>query len=335
MSARHLQHLLTHAAAMGADVDALLAEAGLVRARLEDPDYQVPLPAFDLVLLRFMRDPAHALFGLRLAGDVQPALLGPVGYIAQACSSLSDLIDVVPRYAGVLLSNVARASVVRARGVVEVQWQPLVGSRIFRREIADYVLGTFVVMGRLLLPGRNDLPIAVNLAHARPAAPAQLRGYISFFRCPVYFDRPFNSIVIPTAAMTAKLPHGDAFLKNLLERHAASLIRQQSAAPSLLDDVKHLLAAMILEGVPTKDKVAAQLGMSSRNLQRKLQEMGLSYRLVLDEVRLAAAKERLAATASAGEISDSLGFSTRQAFLRWFKQRTGKTPSGYRSAQAL
>jgi len=335
MSARHLQHLLTHAAAMGADVDALLAEAGLVRARLEDPDYQVPLPAFDLVLLRFMRDPAHALFGLRLAGDVQPALLGPVGYIAQACSSLSDLIDVVPRYAGVLLSNVARASVVRARGVVEVQWQPLVGSRIFRREIADYVLGTFVVMGRLLLPGRKDLPIAVNLAHARPASPAQVREYISFFRCPVYFDRPVNSIVSPAATMTAKLPHGDAFVKNLLERHAASLIRQQSAAPSLLDDVKHLLAAMILEGVPTKDKVAAQLGMSSRNLQRKLQEMGLSYRLVLDEVRLAAAKERLAATASAGEISDSLGFSTRQAFLRWFKQRTGKTPSGYRSAQAL
>lgn len=324
---------MAHAVAMGADADALLAEAGLVAARLEDPDYQVPLPAFDLLLSRFMRDPAHALFGLRLAGDVQPALLGPLGYIAQACTSMSDLIDIVPRYAGVLLSNVATASVVRSRGVVEVRWEPFAGSEVFRREFADYVLGTFVVIGRLLLPGRKDLPVSVHLAHPRPASAAQAREYVSFFRCPVHFDQPANAIVIPAAAIAAKLPHGDAFVKQLLEQHAANLIRQQSTAPSLVEDVKHLLGAMILHGVPAKDRVAAQLGMSSRNLQRRLQEMGASYRQVLDEVRLAAAKERLAAAASAGEISDSLGFSTRQAFLRWFKQRTGKTPSEYRAGQ--
>jgi AraC-like DNA-binding protein len=234
------------------------------------------------------------------------------------------------RYTG-MLSNIGMTSVVHAPDVVEVRWDCLAGGRIFRRQATEYVLGSLVVLSRLLLPGRKDLPVAVNFSHARPDSPRHAREYVAFFQCPVYFERPVSSVLIPAAAVRAKLRHGDAFVKDLMERHAATLLRQRTVSASLADEVKHLVAAMILEGVPAKDAVAEQLGMSSRSLHRKLQEMGTSYRDLLDDVRLEIARERLHASGSAGEISDGLGFSNRQAFLRWFKQKTGKTPSEYRN----
>ncbi|MFY0026483.1 helix-turn-helix domain-containing protein [Acinetobacter baumannii] len=30
------------------------------------------------------------------------------------------------------------------------------------------------------------------------------------------------------------------------------------------------------------------------------------------------------------DIADLLGFSTRQAFIRWFREQTGSTPGDYR-----
>ena len=88
---------------------------------------------------------------------------------------------------------------------------------------------------------------------------------------------------------------------------------------------------MIINGVPTKDMVAEQLGMSGRSLHRRLQEPGTSYRQQLDAVRLEFARQRLHNSSdSLNTIAEYLGFASHQAFLRWFKQSTGQTPGEYR-----
>jgi AraC-like DNA-binding protein len=83
--------------------------------------------------------------------------------------------------------------------------------------------------------------------------------------------------------------------------------------------------------VPTKDMVAQQLGLSARSLHRKLEEQGTGYREILDEVRLAIAQQRLRDPAeSVSSIAAYLGFHSHQAFLRWYKQNTGRTPGEHR-----
>lgn len=331
ISARHLQHFISQAEAAHVDIGQLLEDAGLNRERLADPDYPVPVPAIELMLSAVTREHNQPLLGLRLAHDIQPATFGPLGYIAQACPTFGDVLDMVVRYNG-LLSNIGNSSVVHTPGNVEVRWECVAGGRVFRQQATEYVLGAFVVLARLLLPGRRDLPQAVNFSHHPPASAAHMREYVSFFRCPVYFGQAVSSTVLPTAALKVRLRHGDAFMREMLERHAANVLKQRTQPSSIPDEVKHLIRAMIIDGAPGKDAIAAQLGMSGRSLHRKLQDAGTSYQELLDGVRLEIACERLRETENtSAEIADCLGFSTPQAFLRWFKQCSGQTPSEYRS----
>jgi len=331
ISARHLRHFIAYADTAGLRVDELLGDAGLNRARLEDPDYPVPLAAIELMLATITREQHQPLLGLRLACNIQPATFGPLGYIAQSCPTLGDVLEAAVRYNG-LLSNIGNTSLVHAPGSVEVRWECRAGGRVFRQLAAEYVLGSLAVLARLLIPDRHDLPLSVNFSHRRPASAATARDYVSFFQCPVYFEQACSAAVIPAAALNIRLRHGDAFIREMMERHAGNLMKQRTQAPSLPDEVKHLIRAMIIDGVPSKDAIAAQLGMSGRSLHRRLQETGTHYQELLDQVRFDIARERLAAGRDSNvEIAGCLGFGTRQAFLRWFKQRTGQTPTAYRS----
>lgn len=330
VSARHLQHVMARAEAAGVRMDDLLAKGGLDRNRLADADAMVPLQALENMLAAATGRYGDPLVGLHLAGDIQPAAYGAIGYLMQACTSLADVLEVLTRYNG-LLSNIGRTTLLRNPGTVEVRWDCLAGSPALRRQLTEYVFGSFVALLRLLLPERKELPQSVHFGHARPDKAESMREYYRHFGCPVYFDRPHAAMLLPSTALQTRLHHGDAFLKELLERHAQELLRQRRQAASLADEVRHLVAAMVIDGVPTRDMVAAQLGLSGRSLHRKLDEQGTSYRGILDQVRLEMAQSRLQQPGeSVNRIAEYLGFRSHQAFLRWYKQCTGHTPGQHR-----
>src|SRR5690606_29697622 len=113
--------------------------------------------------------------------------------------------------------------------------------------------------------------------------------------------------------------------------HTQYLLSQRGQTFSLVDDVHRLIEALMLDGIPTKDMVAQQLGTSSRSLHRRLLEAGTGYREILDSVRLEQAHERLRNSLDpVAQIADRLGFGSRQAFMRWFRQHTGLTPGEFR-----
>lgn len=331
VSMRHLQRATVFAKAAGLGVDELLAHAGLAQSQLADTEQLVPLHAIEAMLNALQRQQGDRLFGLHMAANIQPSTLGAIGHILQACSTLADLVDVVVRYNG-LLSNIGRTSVIHAPGLVELRWECLAGSPLFRRHASEYVIGTFVVLTRLLSPG-TDFPAAVHFTHSRPDQPEHARAYFAFFQCPVHFNSPHASITAPATLLRRPLPHGDATLRSLLEQHAGHLLSQRvRASSSLADDVRRLIKALVLAGNASKEAVALQLGTSPRSLHRHLQEAGTSYQDLLDSVRLALAREQLTSSViPIAEITEQLGFSSRQSFMRWFRQMTGITPSQHRA----
>jgi AraC-like DNA-binding protein len=334
VSARHLQHVVARAEAAGVPMDELLAEGGLDKAQLADAEALIPVSAIEAMFAAVSSRYSDPLMGLHLAGDIQPATFGAIGYLMQACTTLGDALEVVTRYNG-LLSNIGKTSLVRSPGAVRICWECSAGSPGLRRQVTEYVLGSFVALLRLLLPERAELLQAVHLMHGRPEDAELAREYFSFFKCPVYFAKPVSAIVVASGALQARLHHGDAFLKEVLDRHAQNLLRQRELHASLPDAVRHLVTAMIIEGVPTKDMVAAQLGLSGRSLHRKLQDLGTGYREILDQVRLELAQARLREEAdSVSRIAGQLGFHSHQAFMRWYKQSTGRTPGEHRKELA-
>lgn len=334
VSMRHLQRATVFAKGVGIGVDALLAQAGLDHQQLSDLDGVVSVGTIESMLGALQRQYSDPLFGLRLANEIQPSTLGAIGHILQACPTFADLVDVVVRYNG-LLSNIGRTSVTHAPGQVELRWDCLAGSPLFRRHASEYVVGTFVVLSRLLAPPGHAFPTAVHFTHARPDHPERIREYFNFFQCPVHFGQPSTAVIAPAELLQVRLPFGDAVLMNLLEKHANNLLQQRADAPSFVDDVQRLLKALILAGTASKENVALQLGTSPRSLHRRLQALSTTYRELLDTVRAELAREQLAGVAPITDIGERLGFSSRQAFMRWFRQVTGATPSQYRKQQIL
>ncbi len=329
VSMRHLQRAVVFMKASGMDCDDLLAQGGVTRDQLEDGDKMVPLDALEAVLAAAQHRYEDPLLGLHLAEEIQPGTLGPLGFLLQACGTLSDLLDVAVRFNG-LMSNIGHTSVSHSPGLVEIRWDCLAGTPLLRRHASEYIIATFVTLTRVLAPGVHEA-VAVQFPHGRPDRPDRVREYFDFFRCPVHFNRSYASITASAALMQTRLPHGDAVLKDLLEQHVQTLLKRRTLPACITTDVRRLLQALVLTGAPTKEAVATQLGMSARSLHRRLEGARTSYSEQLDAVRLALAREQLQAPGtSTTDIAERLGFGSPQAFMRWFRQLAGVTPTQYR-----
>jgi AraC-like DNA-binding protein len=100
--------------------------------------------------------------------------------------------------------------------------------------------------------------------------------------------------------------------------------------------VRAKLIASMDGGDSSIEKVAEQLAMSSRSLQRRLADEGSSYNETLTEVREEFAKRYLErGIMSASEIAFLLGFTEPAAFFKAFKRWTGTTPRAYQQRGAL
>jgi AraC-like DNA-binding protein len=352
VSVRHLQRLATSGTTLGLGMDDLLSQAGLRPEQLRHPDGMVPLAAVETLLSALQHQDGELPLGLVGANDIQPATLGALGHLLQACTTFGDMLEVIMRYRGTL-SNIGHLWISHAPGLLTLHWDCLAGSPLFRRLASEYVLGSVAVMTRLLVasqtaqagaqagaysgapptghPSALGQPVSVQFRHPKPVQAERARAYFDFFACPVHFDQDTVAISFPATLLSMRLPFGDTVLKGLLEQHARHLLDQRQSQSTVLDDVRRLTRALLQQGQASKEAVAQQLGMSPRSLHRHLQAANTSYREVVDTLRLEQACQHLRdSTASMADLADQLGFCSRQAFMRWFRQQQGITPSQYR-----
>lgn len=334
ISNRHVQRAAAYLAARGFDADAWLAKAKLAPGCLHDGDGWVSLVAVESLVDVAVHQFDEPHFGLSLAHNISPASFGVLGHLFQACSTLGDLLTTMTQFNG-LMSNVGRSSMQRGPGTVTMSWACLAGGPLFRAVAAEFILGACCAMARTLAP-RLPNPIVVRFQHGAPNAHAQER-LAQHFDCPVHMQQPDNAVVLASALMDVRLPHGDAELKALLELRARKLLAARSQLRgSLLDDAKRHIRLLMVRGQPiVRQELAQRLGMSESTFHRRLQDKGTSFQDVVDAVRLQAATHTLAqGSVSASAIANRLGFSSPQVFTRWFQRQTGLTPGRYRD-QAL
>lgn len=100
----------------------------------------------------------------------------------------------------------------------------------------------------------------------------------------------------------------------------------------LRDRVEDYLKAHAYLGILSLDEVASNFNVSSRSLQRRLQEEGINFQQLADLVRKSLAEHYLkTGNYQIKEISNMLGYNELSAFSRAFKRWTGKPPVAYQA----
>ena len=129
-----------------------------------------------------------------------------------------------------------------------------------------------------------------------------------------------------------------AFDGKLFGRPVANVPDVPMTKPDFSDSPVEFGSALIevtrtqmLSGHPEIEHTAAALGISTRTLQRRLNEQDLTYSKLLQHVRIQMAKTTLEdERASIAEISANLGYRHPTHFTRAFRRVCGVTPRDYR-----
>ena len=98
--------------------------------------------------------------------------------------------------------------------------------------------------------------------------------------------------------------------------------------------VSHQVHAAVIDslpdGLPSQSTIARRLAMSPRNLQRRLEEEGRSYKAIVEEICTELARDYIkTGRCSMAEVAYLLGFEDTAAFSHAFKRWTGYSPKAY------
>lgn len=169
-------------------------------------------------------------------------------------------------------------------------------------------------------------PVEISLSEL----PFKLESYQTYFGCSIHQGHETSISFNAEDACTPFLTDNKMMLSMFegdLEQKLASIETINKMAHS----VSEILLKLLPQGKSSIQTVASNMAMSTRTLQRKLAEDGLSYQTILQKIRHQLAEHYLHNTElPLIEISFLLGFQESNSFIRAYSAWTGVSPGRVR-----
>lgn len=274
---------------------------------------------------RQIKDPC---FGLTAATSWHPSHFGTLGYAMLLSTSLRITLERLIRFHRVISdAHFGELHEDKDKGT-------LVFTLMYKDETSysrgreDSALAWIMSVLRVNYQ-RDFAPVSVSLTHSRPSCGGK---YYEFFQSPVTFDSPASCLVLPLDVVDVVLPSGNeelaAFNDQAMTQYISTLNND-----SLVTKVKKLITEHLPSGDATVERVATELYLSTRKLQRLLRVEETTFITLLNETRMEIAGEYVQdRNIDLTEVAFLLGFAELSTFSRSFKRWTGKSPMQYRKA---
>jgi len=314
--------------ALGVDTARVLRGAGIVPSRLAPGRTMLTTHEY-FAFWRALGDVAPARdVALRLAAEAEPHQLNVAQLAALHAPSYGEALARLARYKRLVCAEVM--TIDERRDEVRLTFEWIHADEPLPPLLTEGVFAAAVELGRRG-SGARVVPRRVELSRRRADEPLLRRH----FGCAVIFDAALDQLVLDPADLARPFHMQNEDVCALLLPALDAALDAQPAARSLVDDVRAALRRRLSGQQVSVDKLAADLRLSPRTLQRRLVELGTSYQALLDEVRRETARRLLAATdLDPGEIAFLLGFAELNSFTRAFRGWEGTTPLRWREAGA-
>ena len=302
-------------------------------AQLADADARITPAQFCVAWAEAQRLSGEPALAIALAESIPPGAFGIVEYVCRSAPGLREALAQWCRYLR-LLDDAVRVGMVETR---EDGVEGLGALRLLEESEApapashELCFALVVRRAREIVPGKLALH-AVRYTHSlSPASRARQRD---FFGCAIEDGAEETELVFAPGALDAKLKSADPNLLAILQPAAEEKLGRSPREEKLADQVRRALRLGFQNEETQLEQIAERLGIAPRNLQRRLQDEGLAFQALRDEVRRELAERYLREGISFAEISFLLGFSEPSAFFRAFKRWTGATPFERKAALA-
>lgn len=325
IEARWAIHIAADLRRAGHELDGRLREFGIARPDLENPENRIPYAAFVGLIERAARLLADPGYGLKLGASHDVRDNGLIGFIALNSPTLKDALSNVERYIGVTNEG------------IDAVFESVGGGSALRFREADPSLrglrhnseqaAAQVAVGAREITGQKAAPLRVEFMHGRPNARIDYEG---IFGCPINFHAEWDSVVYSEETLRLPVIGADNRLLRVLESACRKVIGQPRKQ-DLIHSVREYIMQRLAKGALSLDDMARDLKMSSKTLERRLRERGMSYRKLVDDIRCDLAKHYLTETdLRLQQIAYLLGYSEPAPLVRAFKRWTRSTPMQYR-----
>jgi AraC-like DNA-binding protein len=194
------------------------------------------------------------------------------------------------------------------------------------RFITEMQIGIHISLMRDIM-GPAFSPDRINLAYPEAddfGLPANEIG------CHLSFANTANEIIFRSTWLDQAANLGNRTTYPMVVALCDELIDDLKSRVGIAGEIRALLIRDIVNP-PTLGAIAKLLNVSDRSLRRQLREQDISFRGLLDELRMQIALKYLRTTTLANEdIALALGFSDAANFRRAFRRWTNKSPSEIR-----
>lgn len=185
----------------------------------------------------------------------------------------------------------------------------------------------FKAMYLLAMVRRFALRPMIPLSVKMPGADTVSEEYLVEVGCEI---TPSDHLQITFSLNDAMAPlrFRNEVLWEAIEPHVTRSRTAGFADMSLSEKTRDAILQTVSSGPINADRIAQQLGMSKRTLQRKLQAEGSGFQTVLSETRRMLANYYISTTElPMFEVAYLLGYNDASSFFRAYKDWTGKTPN--------
>jgi AraC-like DNA-binding protein len=306
----------------------MLAQVGLDRAMLADPDNRIPAGAVVTLLEESARASQCLTFGLRMAETRQLTDLGAVSLLLTHKRTLREVLFAMISYRH--LMNEALALQMEDAGAnVIIREEVVTDVTTHSRQATELALGVLARAAGALL-GTHWKPHRVMFSHE---APPDLHLHRRIFKCKLAFGSEYNAFVCAAEDLDYPSSAANPALARYAEQLLQSLPKAQDRSTSM--EVREAIYVLLPMGRATVEQIAQKLGVNVRTLQRQLEEDGATFSEMINTVRRELAVRYVqSGQHSLGHVAELLGYSTQTSFTRWFKSEFGVAPRQWQPDKA-
>ena len=312
---------------LGVRVSAVLRRAGLPLESSNLPRVLVSTEELFGLWRAIGEVSTNAAIGLLLGTESKTERFHPIGIAALSTENFGSAIDQMARYKQLTCPEEILQEKDNEEWSIQFRW-------LLADEVEPPVLNECCFAWVLSIArhgtGTRLSPLRVEFVQPRPHVKAIERH----FGCPVICGASRNAIVFRATDAQRPFVTRNAELLAMLAPQFEEELKQENGDENFVERVRIAIQQKLTGQRPTIEDIADELHISSRTLQRRLQDAGSSFQRVLEEARRQLARHYLNnSVLELNEAAYLLGYGDANSFVRAFRTWEGVPPARWREEQ--